>query len=113
MGQVQLGRHEAEVAQLQLVMYAALDRLANVSGREERGGTRGVVRDQLDQLPGELAKPAIRLDNEREELSMFLLSSCKVLTVFGRLSAGSSPQRTLGGPGQVGGCRGVDHRDVD
>ena len=106
-GQVQLGRHETEVAQLQLVVNASLDRLPDVSGRKERRGTRGVVRDQLDQLTGELAKPAIRLDNEREKLSVLLLSPCEVLAVLGRLGAGSSAQGTLRGTGQVSGCRGV------
>ena len=42
-GQVQLGRHETEVAQLQLVVNASLDRLSDVSGRKELRGTRGVV----------------------------------------------------------------------
>jgi hypothetical protein len=51
-----------------------------------------VVRDQLDQLTGELAKPAIRLDHEREKLNILLLGPCEVLAVLGRLSAGSSAQ---------------------
>jgi hypothetical protein len=92
---------------------ASLDRLSDVGGRKELRGTRGVVRDELDQLAGELAKPAIRLDHEREKLSILLLSPCEVLAVLGRLSAGSSAQGTLRGTGQVSGCRGVDHRDVD
>jgi hypothetical protein len=89
-GQVQLGRHDAKVAQMQLVMHATLDRLPDVGGRKERRGTRGVVRNQLHQLTGELAKPAIRLHDEREELSILLLSPCKVLAVLSRLGAGSS-----------------------
>ena len=44
----------------------------------------------LHQLTGELAKPAIRLDDERKELSILLLSPCKVLAVLSRLGAGSS-----------------------
>ena len=72
MGQVQLGRHETEVAQLQLMVDASLDRLSDVGGRKELRGTRGVVRDELDQLAGELAKPAIRLDDEREKLSILM-----------------------------------------
>ena len=111
--QFQLGRHDAEVAQLQLVVYAPLDRLPDVGGREERRGTRGMVRNQLDQLTGELAKPAIRLHDEREELSSLLLSPCEVLAVLSRLGAGSSAQGALRGQGQVSGRRGVDHRDVD
>ncbi len=87
MSQVQLGRHDAEVAQLQLVVHDTLDRLPDVGGQEERRGTIGVVRNQLDQLPGELAtcKPA-----KREELSILLLNPFKVLAVLSRLGAGSS-----------------------
>ena len=81
------------------MVNASLDRLPDVSGRKERRGTRGVVRDQLDQLTGELAKSAIRLDHEREKLSILLLGPCEVLAVLGRLSAGSSAQGTLCGPG--------------
>ena len=72
-----------------------------------------MVRDQLDQLTGELAKPTIRLDHEREKLSILLLGPGKVLAVLGRLGAGSSAQGALCGPGQVSGRRGVDHRNID
>jgi len=95
----QLGRHEAEGAQLQRGVHAALDRRPDASTREERGGSRGGVREELDQRPGELATPAARLDHQGDARSMLLLSPGEVLALLGRLGAGRSTQGTLGGPG--------------
>ncbi len=70
-----------------------------------------MVRDQLDQVTGELAKP-----NEGEELGMLLLSPGELVTALDCLGAGSA-QGTLRGSGQVSGERlltdGLRHAAVD